>query len=110
MGYIRTPSSHQLTAAERDAAAAAARWASKREARPWRIGDVQGGGPRRRRPRKRGRSGPRILVGLLALVGVALVGYTALSRSTAPGPSTLRLPGVGRALETAGTCRASIYP
>jgi hypothetical protein len=90
-----------LTAAERQAAAAAARRASKGESQPWRIGDVHGGGARGRRPRlRRANRGRRGLVGVLAFAAIALVVYAAFFGSTPSGHSSLRLPNLGRAFET----------
>jgi hypothetical protein len=126
-GYIPTIStpSQPLTGAERDAVMTAVRRASRFEAQPWRIGDMQGRGrakgmrrsrypagtrPRRvRRARYPGR-GRRLLIGLLAIAAAVGVGYAILVRTSPGTGSGLRLPSVQHAFQSIGSCKSSVYP
>jgi hypothetical protein len=44
------------------------------------------------------------------VAAIALVVYAAFFRSAPPARSTLRLPDIGRALQTAGACQSRAYP
>ncbi len=79
---------------------------------------MQGGRPRRRPRRERsgraGWHGPALgalaFLSLLALAAVALVAYAAFYRPTSPGSSTVRLPNLAHAFQSAGDCPARAYP
>jgi hypothetical protein len=72
---------------------------------------MHGGRSPRRGRRRQGRGGGhRTLVGGLAVAAIAIVVYAAFFRPATSGQSTLRLPNLGQAFETAGKCRAGAYP